>query len=47
MVNIAAVLLRIKVDSDKNQLVMIPKMLKELVPADQQKVMSENEWKKV
>lgn len=47
MVNIATLLFRIKVDNDKNQLVMIPKMLKELVPADQLKAMSENDWKKV
>ncbi|KAM6939036.1 unconventional myosin-VIIb [Lycodopsis pacificus] len=46
LVNIAALLFRIKVSNDKNQLVMIPKMLKELVPADQLKAMSENEWKK-
>lgn len=47
MVNLAALLFKIKVSNDKNQLVMIPKMLKELVPGDQQKAMSENEWKKV
>lgn len=47
MVNIAALLFRIKVSNDKSQLVMIPKMLKELVPGDQLKAMSENEWKKV
>ncbi|KAF3691274.1 Unconventional myosin-VIIa [Channa argus] len=46
MVNIATLLFRIKVNNDKNQFVMIPKMLKELVPADQLKAMSENEWKK-
>ncbi|XP_070765301.1 unconventional myosin-VIIb [Enoplosus armatus] len=46
MVNIAALLLRIKVSNDISQFVMIPKWLKELVPADQQKAMSENEWKK-
>ncbi|XP_070689056.1 unconventional myosin-VIIb [Pempheris klunzingeri] len=46
MVNIAALLFRIKVNNDKSQLVMVPKMLKELVPADQLKAMSENEWKK-
>uniref|UniRef100_A0A8C2X0R2 Uncharacterized protein n=1 Tax=Cyclopterus lumpus TaxID=8103 RepID=A0A8C2X0R2_CYCLU len=46
MVNIAALLFRIKVSNDKNQLVLIPKMLKELVPGDQLKAMSENEWKK-
>ncbi|XP_026160766.1 unconventional myosin-VIIa [Mastacembelus armatus] len=46
MVNIATLLFRIKTSNDKNQFVMIPKMLKDLVPADQLKVMSENEWKK-
>eukprot|EP00064_Thunnus_orientalis_P003654 superscaffoldBa00000309_g3665 len=46
MVNIAALLFRMKASNDKNQIVMIPKMLKELVPADQVKAMSENEWKK-
>ncbi|XP_039985647.1 unconventional myosin-VIIa isoform X1 [Xiphias gladius] len=46
MVNIAALLFRIKVSDDKSQFVMIPKMLRELVPADQLKAMSENEWKK-
>ncbi|XP_059197185.1 unconventional myosin-VIIb [Centropristis striata] len=46
MVNIAALLFKIKANNDKNQLVTIPKMLKELVPADQLKAMSENEWKK-
>ena len=47
MMNIAALLFRIKVNNDKSQIVMIPKVLKELVPADQLKAMSENEWKKV
>ncbi|KAM7012802.1 unconventional myosin-VIIb [Tautogolabrus adspersus] len=46
MLNIAALLFRIKVSNDKTQLVLIPKLLKELVPADQLKAMSENEWKK-
>uniref|UniRef100_A0A3Q4H6V3 Unconventional myosin-VIIa-like n=1 Tax=Neolamprologus brichardi TaxID=32507 RepID=A0A3Q4H6V3_NEOBR len=46
MLKIAALLFCIKVNSDKNQLVMIPKLLKELVPTDQLKAMSENEWKK-
>ncbi|CAJ1059811.1 unconventional myosin-VIIa [Xyrichtys novacula] len=46
IVNIAALLFRIKANNDKTQLVTIPKMLKELVPADQLKAMSENEWKK-
>ncbi|XP_072246199.1 unconventional myosin-VIIb [Leuresthes tenuis] len=46
MVNIAALLFRVKVGSDKTQIVTIPKMLKELVPVDSLKAMSENEWKK-
>ncbi|KAG7228690.1 hypothetical protein INR49_008468, partial [Caranx melampygus] len=46
LLNIAALLFRIKVNNDKSQVVMITKMLKELVPADQLKAMSENEWKK-
>lgn len=47
MLNVAALLFRIKVNNDKSQLAMIPKMLKELVPADQQRLISESEWKKV
>lgn len=47
MINIAALLFRIKFSDNKSQLVMIPKMLKDLVPVDQLKAMSENEWKKV
>ncbi|TNM87728.1 hypothetical protein fugu_005949 [Takifugu bimaculatus] len=47
MVHIAALLFRIKANSDKNQFVMIPKMLKELVPLDQLKSISENDWKKL
>uniref|UniRef100_A0A3B5BAA6 Unconventional myosin-VIIa-like n=1 Tax=Stegastes partitus TaxID=144197 RepID=A0A3B5BAA6_9TELE len=46
LINIAAILFRVKVGSDKSQFVMIPKMLKELVPVDLLKAMSENEWKK-
>ncbi|KAJ8418640.1 hypothetical protein AAFF_G00001390 [Aldrovandia affinis] len=46
MVNIAALLFRVKVDNDKTQFVMIPKMLKELVPNDQLKALSSDEWKK-
>ncbi|XP_053177675.1 unconventional myosin-VIIa [Scomber japonicus] len=46
MISIAALLFRIKVSNDKSQLVMITKMLKELVPADQLKALSENDWKK-
>lgn len=47
MLHIAALLFRIKVNNDKSQFAMIPKMLKELVPSDQLKTISENEWKKV
>ncbi|XP_058494755.1 unconventional myosin-VIIa [Solea solea] len=46
MVNIAGLLFKVKVSNDKSQFVMIPKMLKELVPNDQLKAMSENEWKR-
>ncbi|XP_061540143.1 unconventional myosin-VIIa [Phycodurus eques] len=45
-VQIASLLFRIKVGNDKSQFVTIPKMLKELIPGDQLKTMSENEWKK-
>lgn len=47
MVNIAALLFRIKVGNDNSQFVMIPRMLKELVPADHLRALSENEWRKV
>lgn len=47
MIHIAALLFRVKVNNDKSQVVMISKMLKELVPSDQLKAFSENEWKKV
>ncbi|XP_062337712.1 unconventional myosin-VIIb [Osmerus eperlanus] len=46
MISLAGLLFRIKVDIDKSQFVMIPRMLKELVPADQLKSMSPEEWKK-
>uniref|UniRef100_A0AAV2KT89 Unconventional myosin-VIIa n=1 Tax=Knipowitschia caucasica TaxID=637954 RepID=A0AAV2KT89_KNICA len=46
MVSIAALLFRIKTNNDKTQLVTLTKSLKELVPADQLKAMSDNEWKK-
>ncbi|KAL4630719.1 unconventional myosin-VIIa-like [Arapaima gigas] len=46
MVVIAGLLFRVKVDDDKSQFPMIPKMLKELVPNDQLKAMSSEEWKK-
>ncbi|KAM3866070.1 unconventional myosin-VIIb-like [Diretmus argenteus] len=46
MITLAGLLFRVKSDSDKSQFVMIPKMLKDLVPADQMKIMSPDEWKK-
>uniref|UniRef100_A0A3P9BU66 Myosin VIIBb n=1 Tax=Maylandia zebra TaxID=106582 RepID=A0A3P9BU66_9CICH len=46
MITLGGLLFRVKVESDMSQFVMIPKMLKDLVPADQQKIMSPDEWKK-
>ncbi|XP_072547051.1 unconventional myosin-VIIb [Salminus brasiliensis] len=46
LINLAGLLFRVKVDSDRSQFVMIPKMLKELVPVNQQKIMSTEDWKK-
>ncbi|KAI3375240.1 hypothetical protein L3Q82_021746, partial [Scortum barcoo] len=46
MIQLGGLLFRAIVDSDRSQFVMIPKMLKELVPADQIKTMSAEEWKK-
>lgn len=46
-INMAALLLRIKAGNGQPQAAMIPRVLKELVPADQLKALSENEWKKV
>jgi len=47
MVALAALLFRVKVDNDKTQFPMILRMLKDLVPNDQLKAMSADEWKKV
>ncbi len=47
MISLAGLLLRIQIDSDKSQFVMIPRMLKDLVPADQQNIMTVDDWKKV
>ena len=48
VIEIASLLFRIKNQSDKSQsIAMIPRMLKELVPMDQLKIMSDNDWKKV
>ncbi|XP_016380628.1 unconventional myosin-VIIa-like [Sinocyclocheilus rhinocerous] len=46
MISLAGLLLRVQVDTDKSQFVMIPRMLKDLVPADQQKIMTPDDWKK-
>ncbi|KAM3603846.1 uncharacterized protein V6R79_002916 [Siganus canaliculatus] len=46
MINLGGLLFRVLVDSDRSQFVMIPKMLKGLVPADHIKSMSSDEWKK-
>lgn len=46
MITLGGLLFRVEVDSDRSQFVMIPKMLKGLVPADQLKSMSPEEWKK-
>lgn len=45
-VSMAALLLRIKSGNNQPQVAMIPRVLKELVPVDQLKAASENEWKK-
>lgn len=47
MINLSGLLFRVQVDSDRSQFVMIPRMLKEVVPADQIKSMSPEDWKKV
>nr|XP_015216577.1 PREDICTED: unconventional myosin-VIIb [Lepisosteus oculatus] len=46
MINIAALIFKLKFNNDKSEFVMIPKMLKELVPNDQLKLMSAEEWRK-
>ncbi|XP_039999659.1 unconventional myosin-VIIa-like, partial [Xiphias gladius] len=46
MITLGGLLFRCKVDSDRSQFVMIPKMLRELVPADQIKIMFPEEWKR-
>ncbi|KAM8728243.1 unconventional myosin-VIIa-like [Acanthopagrus schlegelii] len=46
MITLGGLLFRVEVDSDRSQFVMIPRMLRQLVPADQIKSMSPEEWKK-
>uniref|UniRef100_A0A3B3QZ91 Si:ch73-194h10.2 n=1 Tax=Paramormyrops kingsleyae TaxID=1676925 RepID=A0A3B3QZ91_9TELE len=47
MINMASLLFRAKVNNDISQCATIPKVLKELVPCDQLKAMSSEEWRKV
>lgn len=47
MIHLGGLLFRIQVDSDKSGFVAIPKMLKDLVPADQINLMTPEDWKKV
>uniref|UniRef100_A0A4W4H1U9 Myosin VIIBb n=1 Tax=Electrophorus electricus TaxID=8005 RepID=A0A4W4H1U9_ELEEL len=47
VISLGGLLFRVKVDTDRTQFVMIPKMLKDLVPADQLRIMSPEDWKKV
>ncbi|RXN08675.1 unconventional myosin-VIIa-like protein [Labeo rohita] len=46
MIKLAGLLFRVQVDTDKSQFVMIPRMLKDLVPADQHTIMTPDDWKK-
>ncbi|XP_047446348.1 unconventional myosin-VIIa-like isoform X2 [Mugil cephalus] len=46
MFDLGGLLFRVRVDSDRSQFVMIPRMLKELVPADKLKITSSENWKK-
>ncbi|XP_051990099.1 unconventional myosin-VIIa-like [Xyrauchen texanus] len=46
IISLAGLLFRTQVDTDKSQFVMIPKMLKDLVPFDQQSIISAEDWKK-
>ncbi|XP_061098661.1 unconventional myosin-VIIb-like [Conger conger] len=46
MYNLAGLLFRAKVDTDRSEFIMIPRMLKELVPTDQLNVLSPEDWKK-
>ncbi|XP_062873180.1 unconventional myosin-VIIa [Trichomycterus rosablanca] len=46
MTSLAGLLFRVRVDTDRSQFVMIPRMLKDLVPSDQLKIMSSEDWKK-
>lgn len=44
---LAALQYRVRFDNDKTEFQSIPRLLKELVPADLQRVQSPEEWKRV
>ncbi|KAJ8356986.1 hypothetical protein SKAU_G00197800 [Synaphobranchus kaupii] len=44
--NLAGLLFRVKADTDRSEFIMIPRMLKQLVPSDQLNAASAEEWKK-
>ncbi|MGH0168907.1 UNVERIFIED_CONTAM: hypothetical protein FKN15_055928 [Acipenser sinensis] len=46
VITLAGLVFKIKFNSDKSYFVTIPKILKDLVPADHLKLMSTEEWKK-
>ncbi|KAK3531122.1 hypothetical protein QTP70_012102 [Hemibagrus guttatus] len=46
LISLAGLLFRARVDADRSQFVMIPRMMKDLIPADQHKIMSTEDWKK-
>ncbi|XP_035276926.1 unconventional myosin-VIIb-like [Anguilla anguilla] len=46
MFNLGGLLFRTKVDTDRSEFIMIPRMLKDLVPSDQLNAASPEEWKK-
>lgn len=47
LIHLSGLLFRIQAGSDRSRVVTIPQTLKELVPADQIKIMTPDEWKKV
>ncbi|XP_066565263.1 unconventional myosin-VIIa [Amia ocellicauda] len=46
IINIAGLIYKVKFNNDKSQFVMIPKILKDLIPNHKLKLMSSEEWKK-
>lgn len=47
MTDLGGLLFRAVVDSDRTRFDEIPRMLKELIPADEIKIMPADDWKKV